>query len=467
MKQTYDVIIVGAGPAGIFCALELTRNSDLEVLLLDKGEGLEHRNCPSPSGQCRNCQPCAVLSGWGGAGAFSDGKLTLSSKVGGWLTDLIPAKKVEKLIEKVDRTYLEFGAPERTFGNDEEKISEISRNAVKSDLILVPSRVRHIGTEVCPVVLGNMYEELKGKAEIQFKSMVESITVSDGAVTGIETRAGNSIDCKYLVVAPGRSGAEWFDGVAGELKLSRNNNMVDIGVRVEIPEVVMAPLTDELYEPKLIYYTKASEDRVRTFCMNPRGEVIKERYEEVLTVNGHSYLGKKTENTNFALLVDKRFTEPFHEPIAYGKYIAWLANLLGDGIIVQRLGDLMAGRRSNPRRMARGTVVPTLGEATPGDLSLVLPFRYLSGILETLSALDALTPGVFSRNTLLYGVEVKFYGSRLKVSSALESQVKNMFGAGDGVGITRGLVQASASGLLVADSILKRERKGSTTAPAS
>jgi uncharacterized FAD-dependent dehydrogenase len=459
MPRTYDVVIVGAGPAGIFCALELTRNSQLKVLLLDKGESLEHRLCPAPGGRCRRCQPCATLSGWGGAGAFSDGKLTLSSKIGGWLSDLVPEKKVERLIEKVDQTYLEFGAPSQTFGDDEEKISEIARNAIKSDLVLIPSRVRHMGTEVCPVVLGNMYEALKDKVDIQCKTMVESIRVKDGAVVGIDTRADNRINCKYLVVAPGRSGAEWFDGIADQLNLSRNNNMVDIGVRVEVPYVVMAPLTDELYEPKLIYYSKASEDRVRTFCMNPSGEVIKEYYDQVLTVNGHSYLEKKTDNTNFALLVDKRFTEPFHEPIAYGKYIAWLANLLGDGILVQRVGDLLAGRRSNPKRISRSTVVPTLSEATPGDLSLVLPFRYLSDILEMLAALDTLTPGVFSRNTLLYGVEVKFYSSRLKVSSAMESQVKNLFGAGDGVGITRGLVQASASGLLVADSILKREKK--------
>lgn len=458
MPRTYDVIIVGAGPAGIFCALELTRNSDMRVLILDKGEGLDKRKCPAPDGQCHRCKPCATLSGWGGAGAYSDGKLTLSPRIGGWLTELAPEKKVVKLIDKVDRTYVEFGATSQTFGDDEEKTGEIAREAIKSDLVLVPARVRHMGTEVCPRVLGDMYDELKDRVDIQFKTMVESIRVKDGAVVGVDTLAENRINCRYLVVAPGRSGAEWFDGVAGRLGLSRNNNMVDIGVRVEVPSVVMAPLTDYLYEPKLIYYSKASEDRVRTFCMNPNGEVIKEYYEEVLTVNGHSYLEKKTDNTNFALLVDKRFTEPFREPIAYGKYVAWLANLLGDGILVQRVGDLLSGRRSNPKRMARSTVVPTLGEATPGDLSLVLPFRYLSDILEMLSAMDTLVPGVFSRNTLLYGVEVKFYSSRLKVSGGLESQVRNMFAAGDGAGITRGLVQASASGLLVAESILKREK---------
>ncbi len=288
---------------------------------------------------------------------------------------------------------------------------------------------------------------------------VERIRVRDGAVRGITTGDGEAVNCTYLVVAPGRSGAEWFDRVADEMGLCLESNPVDIGVRIEVPSAVMAPLTDELYEPKLVYYSKSSEDRVRTFCMNPSGEVIKEYYDEILTVNGHSYAEKKTENTNFALLVDKKFTEPFREPIAYGKYIAWLANLLGDGILVQRLGDLLVGRRSNPKRISRGTVVPTLADATPGDLSLVLPFRYLSDILEMLSAMDQLTPGVFSRNTLLYGVEVKFYSSRLKVSSSLESEVANMFGAGDGVGISRGLVQASASGLLAAGGILKREKK--------
>jgi uncharacterized FAD-dependent dehydrogenase len=459
MPRKYDVIIVGAGPAGIFCALEIARNSGLKLLLVDKGEGLKKRKCPSPDDHCRRCQPCANLSGWGGAGAFSDGKLTLSSKIGGWLADFVPAKKVDGLIEKVDRTYLEFGAPDVIFGDDEEKVHEIARQAVKSDLMLIPSRVRHMGTDFCPRVLNAMYEELSGKADIMMKTTVEEIRVKDGRVTGVKTRGGEHYGCEYLVVAPGRSGAEWFDEVAQKMGLFRNNNMVDIGVRVEVPAAVMAPLTDELYEPKLVYYSKASEDRVRTFCMNPSGVVIKEYYDEVLTVNGHSFAEKKTENTNFALLVDKRFTEPFHEPIAYGKYIAWLANLLGDGILVQRLGDLLVGRRSNPKRIGRSTVTPTLSDATPGDLSLVLPFRYLSDILEMLSAINTLTPGAFSRNTLLYGVEVKFYSSRLKVSSALESEIHNMFAAGDGVGLTRGLVQASASGLLVADSILKREKK--------
>ncbi len=461
MGKKYDVIIVGAGPAGIFCALELERRSDLRVLLVDKGEGLKKRKCAAPDGQCRRCQPCARLSGWGGAGAFSDGKLTLSPEIGGWLAQFVPGRKVQSLIDKIDRTYIEFGAPDRTFGDDEEKVTEIAREAVKADLKLIPSRVRHMGTDFCPKVLEAMHGELDGRVDILMKAPVEEIRVRDGRAVGITTGRGERYDSEYLVVAPGRSGAEWFDGIAERLGLSRNNNMVDIGVRVEVPAVVMAPLTEALYEPKLVYYSKNSEDRVRTFCMNPNGEVITEYYDQVITVNGHSFAEKKTENTNFALLVDKRFTEPFREPIAYGKYIAWLANLLGDGILVQRLGDLLAGRRSNPKRIARSTVSPTLADATPGDLSLVLPFRYLSDILEMLSALNTLAPGCFSRNTLLYGVEVKFYSSQLKLSGALESEVHNLFGAGDGVGLTRGLVQASASGALVAESILKREKKKS------
>ena len=459
MPKTYDVVIVGAGPAGIFCALELSRASGLEVLLVDKGKGIEQRECPAPSGPCQRCKPCNTLSGWGGAGAFSDGKLTLSSNIGGWLSEIVSARKVDRLIEKVDRTYLEFGAPHRIFGDDEEKVHEIARRAVRSDLVLVPARVRHIGTEVCPTVLKAMYEELEGKVEILMETEVERIRVGDGVVKGIRTDDGKNINSRYLVVAPGRSGADWVNLLANDLGLCLENNAVDIGLRVEVPAVVMAPLTDDLYEPKLVYYSKSSEDRVRTFCMNPSGEVIKEYYDEVLTVNGHSYAEKKTENTNFALLVDKKFTEPFREPIAYGKYIARLANLLGDGILIQRLGDLLSGRRSNEKRIARSTVAPTLPDATPGDLCLVLPFRYIADILETLSAMNELVPGVFSRNTLLYGVEVKFYSSRIKVAPNLESEITNMFAAGDGAGITRGLVQASASGVLAAESILQREKK--------
>lgn len=459
MPKVYDVVIVGAGPAGIFCALELVRNSSLKILLIDKGTDIGKRKCPAPYGECRRCKPCRILSGWGGAGAFSDGKLTLSRDIGGWLGEYVRPSKLDGLIGRVDRVYQEFGAPSKIFGENDDEVQRIARKATKADLTLVPARVRHMGTEVCPLVLKGMHEVLQERVDILMETEVERIRVKGDAVRGVTTKSGVAYNCRYLVVAPGRSGADWFNRAADRLDLSRKNNMVDIGVRVEVPSVVMEPLTDELYEPKLIYYSRASEDRVRTFCMNPQGEVIKEFYEEVTTVNGHSFAEKKTDNTNFALLVDKRFTEPFREPISYGKYIAWLANLLGDGILVQRLGDLMAGKRSNPKRISRGTVEPTLADATPGDLSLVLPFKYLSDILEMLGAMNALVPGVFSRNTLLYGVEVKFYCSRLEVSSSLESDIKGLYGAGDGVGLSRGLVQASASGLLAAESILRREKK--------
>jgi len=459
MRKIYDVIIVGAGPAGIFCALEISRSSKLKILMLDRGKGINERKCPAEGKGCRKCKPCNVLCGWGGAGAYSDGKLTLSPDIGGWLKEFVPENTVVRLIDEVDRTYREFGAPDPLFGTDDDRIAEIARQAVRAGLVLIPSKVRHMGTEVCPRVIQRMYEELKEKVEIRMETEVRNIRTKNGVVSGVVTSDGNFIGCRYLVVAPGRSGADWINQIAGEVGLFLNNNMVDIGVRVEVPAAVMEPLTSELYEPKLIYYSKTTDDRVRIFCMNPYGEVIKEYYEEVLTVNGHSYAEKKSDNTNFALLVDKRFTEPFHEPIAYGKYIASLANLLGDGIIVQRLGDLLSGRRSDEKRITRSTVKPTLRDATPGDLSLVLPFRYLSDILEMLAALDGIVPGVFSKSTLLYGVEVKFYSSRLKVSPSLESDVKNLYGAGDGVGVTRGLVQASASGILAARSILRRERK--------
>ncbi|MDD5448712.1 MAG: NAD(P)/FAD-dependent oxidoreductase [Actinomycetota bacterium] len=457
MKEDYDVIIVGAGPAGIFCALELVRNSDLSILILEKGKKPDKRKCASPFGACKKCDPCSVLCGWGGAGAFSDGKLTLSPKVGGWLAEILSFEEVEELIRKVDETYVEFGAPTQTFGDDEEKVREISRIARKADLDLVPARIRHMGTDICPRVLLRMYAELKKKVDIAFGAQVEDVKPAKSGKHGVVTRDGKEYRCRYLVLAPGRSGADWFAELAARLELGTSANMVDIGVRIETPSVVTAPVTDILYEPKLIYYSKSFEDRVRTFCMNPNGEVIKEHYDDVMTVNGHSYKEKKTENTNFALLVDKRFTEPFREPIAYGKYIARLANLLADGILVQRLGDLLAGKRSTPDRISRGTVKPTLADATPGDLSLVLPYRYLVDILEMLEALDLVMPGVFSRNTLLYGVEVKFYGSRLKVGNNLETKVRGIFAAGDGAGITRGLVQASASGLLVGRSIMRME----------
>jgi len=453
-----DVVIVGCGPAGIFTALELTQRSNLKIIMVDKGPDIEKRICFTRMGRdCASCSPCAMLCGWGGAGAFSDGKLTLSADVGGWLENYVGREKLLRLINYVDEMYLAFGAPTTVFGTDADVIEELQRRAQLAGLKLVPVRIRHLGTEKCADVIKAMRDYLSQRLRIITERQVTRVLTDGSVAAGVELADGTKIRAKYVVLAPGRSGAEWLKKITKELNLKAYNNPVDIGVRVEVPAPVMEPLTKYLYEPKLIYYSKCFDDQVRTFCFNPYGEVITESYEDVVTVNGHSFLNKKTKNTNFAILVSTSFTEPFKEPIAYGKYIARLANLLSGGIIVQRLGDLEEGRRSTPERIKRNVVEPTLKSATPGDLSFVLPYRYLANILEMLQAMDKLTPGVYSRYTLLYGVEVKFYSSRLELTEELETKVSNLYAIGDGAGITRGLVQASASGVIVARSILQRE----------
>jgi len=464
---SYDVIIVGAGPAGIFCALELVEKSDLKVLLLDKGPDIEKRRCPASRGfGCVNCDPCNLLCGWGGAGAFSDGKLTLSTEVGGWLNQYMPDKKdLMELLDYVDNVYLRFGAPNHVYGGETDKVEEIERKASLAGLKLVHQKIRHMGTERCAQTLRKMRQELEGKVDIRMKKDVKSLLVKNRIIEGVETVDGERFYGKYVVVAPGRSGAEWLKMEAQALGLKTLNNPVDVGVRVEVQAVVMEELTSVLYEPKFIYYSKSFDDQVRTFCVAPYGEVISESYNGVLTVNGQSYAERKTENTNFAILVSTSFTEPFKEPIAYGKYLARLSNLLSGGILVQRLGDLVAGRRSTPERIARSLVTPTLKNATPGDLSFVLPYRYLVDIREMLEALDKIAPGIHSRDTLLYGVEVKFYSSRLELNNVLETKIRNLFTIGDGAGVTRGLIQASASGVIVAREILRREKQKAKVAP--
>jgi len=462
LPQPYDVIIVGTGPAGIFSALELTKNENtqLKILMLDKGPDLEKRRCPASRGfGCVNCDPCTLLQGWGGAGAFSDGKLDLSTEVGGWLTDYMTKDKLAEHIEYVDSIYRQFGAPEHVYGTDPDKTDEIERKAAFAGLKLVSQKVRHMGTEQCAQVLRNMRRHLKDRAEIQTGVEVKTLLVKDGKVEGVQTTKDEKVTGKYVIVAPGRSGAEWLTTEAQTLGLKTLNNPVDVGVRVEVLASVMEELTDALYEPKFVYFSKSFDDHVRTFCVCPRGEVITESYEGIITVNGQSYAERKTDNTNFAILVSTSFTEPFREPIAYGKYIARLTNLLSGGIIIQRLGDLEVGRRSTEERINRSLVVPTLKNATPGDLSFVLPYRYLADIREMLQALDEVSPGLNSKDTLLYGAEVKFYTSRLELSNHLETRVHNMFSIGDGAGVTRGLIQASASGVTVAREILKREKK--------
>ncbi len=458
LAKKSDVLIIGAGPAGIFAALELAAKSRAKVLMIDKGAPLDKRRCSTQGeyGRCLRCEPCAVTCGWGGAGAFSDGKLTLTSAFGGMLDEFLEQSSLDQLIDEVDRVYRSFGATDKVYGLDVAMIKDMERRAAAAGLNLIPAKIRHLGTENCYLVLQKMHEKLLEKVEIRMNATVEELICLDGAIKGARLNTGEELLADYVICGPGRSGAEWMHRESNRLGLKGFNNPVDIGVRVEVPAVILENLTDQIYESKLIYFTSQFDDRIRTFCMNPYGVVVTENNDGLITVNGHSFAETKTNNTNFALLVSKSFTEPFTEPIRYGRYIASLANMLGDGVIVQRLGDLLMGRRSTPERIRRGLVKPTLKEATPGDLSLVLPYRYLLAIIEMMEALDKLAPGVNSRHTLLYGVEVKFYSYRLCLDRNLETDIENLFAVGDGAGVTRGLIQASATGIIAAREIIAR-----------
>jgi len=454
----YDVVIVGAGPAGIFSALELSGKSDLDIIMLEKGSDIDKRKCPASRGLgCINCNPCHLLSGWGGAGAFSDGKLTLSTSVGGWLNEYIGKEKLSELLKYVDKIYSRYADSSVVYGYDIDEVERIEKQASLAGLRLIRQKIRHLGTDNCREALKKIRQDLDDRVEVRTNTEVKSLIVKDGEIKGVKTVDGNEIFGKYVIVAPGRVGAEWLKSQAEALGLKTLNNPVDVGVRVETLASVMESLTSVLYEPKFIYYSQAFDDMVRTFCVAPHGEVITESYNGVISVNGQSYANRKTENTNFAILVSTSFTYPFREPIAYGKYIARLANLLSGTVIIQRLGDLILGRRSTEDRIKRSVVNPTLKTATPGDLSFVLPYRYLTDIREMLKALDKVTPGIYSKHTLLYGVEVKFYSSRLELNESLETKIRNLFTIGDGAGITRGLIQASASGVIVAREIMRRE----------
>jgi uncharacterized FAD-dependent dehydrogenase len=472
--EDYDVIVVGAGPAGIFTALELDKLApEKRILVIDSGSAIEHRSCPArTTGPCRHCATCSIMNGWAGAGAFSDGKLSLSEEVGGNITDYISVEEARRLIHYADGIYLHFGAPDKVYGMNDKFAEKVAYEARRENIRLIPCPVRHMGTEYSYQVLKEMYHYLSSRPNFEFRehTTAKSVVTENGTVSGIRlsTDGGEEkfVSAPYVVLAPGRGGAEWLSRVSDSLGLSIANNEVDIGVRVEVPNAVMDHLTKNLYEAKLVYYSDTFENKVRTFCMNPGGIVSEEHYDTpgggIAVVNGHSYAeeSRRTENTNFALLVSTRFTQPFHQPIEYGRYIAQLGNMLtGGGIMVQRLGDLLMGRRTDESRLKRSTTVPTLKTAVPGDLSFVLPHRHLTSIVEALRAFDKLAPGLYSKNTLLYGVEVKFYSSKVSVKNNFETTVKNLYAIGDGAGITRGLMQASVTGVVVARDIAEKTGK--------
>lgn len=462
MKHTnYDAIIIGCGTAGIYAGYELNRlMPDMNLLMLEQGHSIYKRNCPIIDKKvpaCINCPSCDIMNGFGGAGAFSDGKYNFTTQFGGWLSDYLEAEEIMQLIEYVDTLNVGFGATLKRFSTDTPEAHELSRKALAYDLHLLEASVKHLGTENNKEILKRIFDWLQTHVELVCDMPVLEIEKKSDGTFVITTAKGDVLTTPYLVVAPGRSGAEWFSTQCHKLNLDLINNQVDIGVRVELPAKVFEHITDIVYESKFLYRTKQYNDLVRTFCMNPYGHVVSENVDGIITVNGHSYTDKalSSENTNFALLVSNRFTKPFTEPYQYGKRIASLSNMLGGGVIVQRFGDLVKGRRTNEHRLSQSFTRPTM-KATPGDLSLVLTKRHLDNIIEMIYALDKVAPGTANYDTLLYGVEVKFYSSRLQLTREFETEMQGMFAIGDGAGITRGLSQAGASGVHVARVIAGR-----------
>jgi uncharacterized FAD-dependent dehydrogenase len=458
-KMIYDVAIIGCGIAGIYAGYELVkRNQHLKVLLIEQGEDIHKRSCPivaHKTKECISCASCAIMRGFGGAGAYSDGKYNFTTEFGGWLRDYLPELEIMELINYVDTVNVSFGATDVVYSTESEGAMKLEKKALENDLHLLQAKVKHLGTENNLQILKNIYEYMKTKVTFRFNTSVSNIQVlSEGYQ--LETSAGTA-ECQYLIAAPGRSGAEWFSEQCRKLGLDIINNQVDIGVRVELPAKVFEHITDVVYESKLVYRTKQYGDMVRTFCMNPYGHVVTENVDGLMTVNGHSYSDPKlrSENTNFALLVSNRFTEPFKEPYKYGKHIASLSNMLGGGVLIQQFGDLLKGTRTNEHRLSKSFVKPTLS-ATPGDLSLVLPKRHMDNIIEMIYALDKIAPGTANYDTLLYGVEVKFYSSRPQLTASLETKLSNFYAIGDGAGVTRGLAQAAASGVMAARSIAEK-----------
>lgn len=452
----YDVIIIGAGPGGIYSAYELTKKrTDLKIAVFESGHALEKRRCPIDGDKikaCVKCPCCSIMSGFGGAGAFSDGKYNITNDFGGTLYEYVGKKQAIELMRYVDEINMKYGGEGTklysTAGTHFKKL------CLQNNLNLLDASVRHLGTDINYVVLENLYAELKNKVTFYFDTPVRAVErTQDGFLVHVENE---TYECDRCVISVGRSGSKWMEKVCEDLAINTKSNRVDIGVRVEIPAVIFSHLTDELYESKIVYRTEKFEDSVRTFCMNPHGIVVNENTNGIVTVNGHSYEGaeKQTENTNFALLVAKHFSEPFKDSNGYGESIARLSNMLGGGVIVQRFGDLVRGRRSNAKRIAEGLIEPTLA-ATPGDLSLVLPKRILDGIIEMIYALDKIAPGTANDDTLLYGVEVKFYNMEVEIDEHLETKHKGLYIIGDGSGVTHSLSHASASGVFVAREIDK------------
>ncbi|MBQ7999818.1 MAG: FAD-dependent oxidoreductase [Ruminococcus sp.] len=452
--MNYDVIIIGAGPGGIFSAFELIKlRPELKIAVFEAGHELKARRCPIDGDKvksCIGCKSCSIMSGFGGAGAFSDGKYNITNDFGGTLYEYIGKKQALDLMRYVDDINMSYGGEgTKLYTTAGTRFKTV---CIQHDLHLLDASVRHLGTDINYVVLENIYAHLKDKVDFHFDTPVEAVAVTD---SGYEIKCkDNTYTCTECIISVGRSGSKWMEQVCVDLNIPTKSNRVDIGVRVELPAEVFAYLTDELYESKIVYRTEKYGDKVRTFCMNPKGAVVNENTNGIITVNGHSYEDpkKQTQNTNFALLVAKHFSEPFKDSNGYGESIARLSNMLGGGVIVQRFGDLIRGRRSTASRIEEAFITPTLS-ATPGDLSLVLPKRILDGIIEMIYALDKVAPGTANDDTLLYGVEVKFYNMEVDVDEHLQSPYKGLYIIGDGSGITHSLSHASASGVYVARNI--------------
>jgi len=448
----YDIIVVGSGAAGVFLSYELTRRDNrASVLMLDKGERLENRSCPIKRGiteTCIKCNPCHIMNGYGGAGTLSDGKYNITTDFGGDLHEYVGKEKAMELMEYVDSILCEMGGADAKLYTTAN--SDLKTVALQNNLHLLDAKVRHLGTDRNAQILERMFAYTQKRIDMEFLTTVDSVERTDAGFV-VRTDKGQEYSCKDLVLATGRSGSKWISGICRKMGITMQSNRVDIGLRVELPAVIFKHITDEVYESKIVYKTDKYNDKVRTFCMNPYGEVVSENTNGIVTVNGHSSADEalRTENTNFALLVSNNFTEPFRNSNEYGESIARLSNMLGGGVLLQKFGDLVKGRRSNEHRMAKCFTRPTL-KATPGDLSLVMPKRQLDDIIEMIYALDKIAPGTANEDTLLYGVEVKFYNSMVKVNRDLETKIKGLYVLGDGSGVTHSLSQASASGIHVA-----------------